>query len=48
MTITLKIDNPDIEQLLLQFVKQQKQDLEEVVLEAIKKFVYSIFFNRKS
>ena len=41
MTITLKIDNPDIEQLLLQFVKQQKQDLEEVVLEAIKKFVYT-------
>jgi hypothetical protein len=40
MTITLKIDNPDIEQQLMQFVKQQKQDLEEVVLEAIKKLIY--------
>ena len=41
MTITLKIDNPDVEKQLLQFVKQQKQDLEEVVLEAIKKFVHT-------
>ena len=41
MTITLNIDNPEVEKRLLQFVKQQKQEVEDVVLEAIKSFVYS-------
>ncbi len=35
MAITLKIDNPDIEQQLLQFVKQQKEDLEEITVEIL-------------
>ncbi len=35
MAITLKIDNPDIEEQLLQFLKQQKQDLEEVTIETL-------------
>ena len=30
MTITVKIDNPDLEKQLIEFVKQQKQDLEEI------------------
>ena len=37
MTITLKIDNPDIEEQLKQFVKEQK----EVTLDALKNFIDS-------
>jgi len=37
MTITLKIDNPDIEEQLKQFVKEQK----EVTLEALNNFINS-------
>jgi len=41
MTITLKIDNPDIEEQLKQFVKEQK----EITLEALNNFINS--FHRK-
>jgi len=37
MTITFKIDNPDIEEQLKEFVKEQK----EVTLDAFKKFIDS-------
>jgi len=37
MTITLKIDNPDVEEQLMQFVQQQK----EVTVEALKNFLNS-------
>jgi len=41
MTITLKIDNPDIEEQLKQFVKEQK----EITLDALKIFIDS--FHKK-
>jgi len=37
MTITLKIDNPDIEQQLMQFIKQQQ----EITIEALRNFFNS-------
>jgi len=37
MTITLKIDNPDIEEQLKQFIKEQK----EITLEALNSFINS-------
>ena len=37
MTITLKIDNPDIEQQLKEFIKEQK----ELTLEAFNNFINS-------
>ena len=46
MTITVKIDNPDLEQKLIEFVKQQKQDLEEVTIEALKNFI-DLFHQKK-
>jgi len=46
MTITVKIDNPDLEQRLIEFVKQQKQDLEEVTIEALKSFI-DLFHQKK-
>ncbi len=39
MSLILKIDNPEIEKRLEHFVRQQKQDLEAVTLEALKKFL---------
>lgn len=40
MSITLKIDNPnEFEEQLITFVKQQKQDLEEVTVEALNNFL---------
>jgi hypothetical protein len=39
MTITLKIDNPHLEEQLLLFLKEQKQDLEEVTIEALQFFM---------
>jgi hypothetical protein len=39
MTITVKIDNPDLEERLIEFVKQQKQDLEEITIEALNNFI---------
>lgn len=41
MEIVLKIDNPDFEKQLIEFVKHQKQGLEEITLEALKKFLDS-------
>jgi hypothetical protein len=45
MTITINIDNPDLEQRLIEIVKQQKQDLEEVTIEALNNFID--MFNQK-
>ena len=39
MTITLKIDNPHLEEQLLLFLKEQKQSLEEVTIEALQFFM---------
>ena len=39
MTITLKIDNPHLEEQLLLFLKEQKQGLEEVTIEALQFFM---------
>ncbi len=46
MTITVKIDNPDLEKQLIEFVKQQKQDLEEITIEALTNFI-NLFHNKK-
>jgi len=46
MTITVKIDNPDLEQRLIELVKQQKQDLEEVTIEALNNFI-DLFYQKK-
>jgi hypothetical protein len=46
MVITIKIDNPDLEQKLIEFVKQQKQDLEEITIEALKNFI-DLFHQKK-
>jgi len=39
MAITLKIDNPHLEEQLLLFLKEQKQGLEEVTTEALQFFI---------
>ncbi len=39
--ITLKIENPEIESKLKEFVKNQKQELEDVAVEAIRQFIGS-------
>ncbi len=39
--ITLKIENPEIEIKLMDFVKNQNQKLEDVTIEAIKQFISS-------
>ncbi|MBU1667578.1 hypothetical protein KKC13_04110 [bacterium] len=42
MSITLKIDNPNqFEEQLITFVKQQKQNLEELTVEALDNFLNS-------
>ncbi len=46
MAITVKIDNPDLEKQLIEFVKQQKQDLEEITIEALTNFI-DLFHKRK-
>jgi len=46
MVITIKIDNPDLEQKLIEFVKQQKQDLEEITIEALNNFI-DVFHQKK-
>ena len=43
MTITLKIDNPDIEQQLKEFIKEQK----ELTLEAFNNLL-TLFRNKKN
>ncbi len=40
--ITLKIENPEIENKLINFVKTQKKDLEEIAIEAIQQFINSL------
>ncbi|MEA2027624.1 MAG: hypothetical protein U9N49_01425 [Campylobacterota bacterium] len=42
MEIRLTIDNPDLEKELLTFVKEKKQNIEEVTVEALKRFIYSV------
>ena len=39
MEIRLTINNSDLEQQLLQFIKQKHKSLEETVIEAIKKLI---------
>ena len=39
MIITLKIDNPHLEEQLFLFLKEQKQGLEEVTVEALQFFI---------
>ncbi len=39
--ITLKIENPEIESKLKEFVKNQKQGLEDIAVEAIRQFISS-------
>ena len=46
MTFTIKIDNPDLEQEVKDFVKYQKKDLEEITIEALKNFI-DLFHHKK-
>jgi len=39
--ISLQIDNPSIEQKLFDAIKHQKRDMEDIVIEAIEKFLAS-------
>jgi hypothetical protein len=39
MAITLKIDNPHLEEQLLLFLKEKKRDIEEVTVEALEFFM---------
>ena len=43
MTITLKIDNPDIEEQLKQFIKEKK----EITLEGLSSFLNSFYKEKK-
>ncbi|MBD3793371.1 MAG: hypothetical protein IE889_04325 [Campylobacterales bacterium] len=45
MAMTLNIDNPHLEKQLLQFVREQKQNLEEITVEALELFMER--FNKK-
>ena len=48
MQVILKIDNPNIlEKQLLDFLKQQKQDFEEITLEALNNFINSFQKKKK-
>ena len=47
MIITIKIDNPNLEQKLREFVKQQKQDLEEITIEALNNFIDKFYQKKK-
>jgi len=47
MTITLKIDNPHLEQELKEFLTEQKQCLEEVTIEALRFFINAFKRNQK-
>jgi len=48
MTITLKIDNPHLEEQLLLFLKEKKQGLEEVTIEALQFFMNAFRKNQKN
>jgi len=39
MELILQINNPDIEQLLIEFVKQRKEDLKEISFETLEFFI---------
>jgi len=39
MEIRLQINNPDLEQQLIEFIKQQKHNLEDILLDTLKKLV---------
>jgi len=39
MELRLQINNPDIERLLVEFVKQQKEDLKEISFETLEFFI---------
>ena len=47
MTITLKIDNPHLEEQLLLFLKEQKQGVEEVTTEALQFFINAFGKNKR-
>ena len=47
MEIKLNINNPLLEEQLLQFVQQQKQNVEEVTLEALQFFINAFHQNQK-
>ena len=47
MTITLKIDNPHLEEQLLLFLKEQKQGVEEVTTEALQFFMNAFGKSKK-
>ena len=46
MELRLQINNPDIEELLIKFVKQQKEDLREISFETLEFFIKT--FRKKS
>ena len=48
MTITLKIDNPHLEEQLLLFLKEQKQGVEEVTTEALQFFIDAFGKHKKN
>ena len=48
MIITLKIDNPKLEEQLFQFLKEQKKSLEEITVEALQSFIDTFKKNKKS
>ena len=39
MELTLQINNPDIERLLIEFIKQRKEDLKEISFETLEFFI---------
>lgn len=48
--ITLKIENPEIEQVLFKFANSQKKQMEEVAIEAIREFItsFNISYTKKN
>lgn len=47
MELRLQINNPDIERLLVAFVKQQKEDVKEISFETLEFFIKT-FRNREN
>lgn len=47
MAIILKINNPDLEEQLGQFVKQQKQNVEDITVEALEFFINTFHKKQK-
>ena len=48
MIITLKIDNPHLEEQLFLFLKEQKQSLEEITIEALQFFINTFKKNKNN